>query len=140
MLQPACMGQRYRHLNQAAREFFEDSLLKGKTIRAIAKALHRSPSSLSRELKRNGKRVGRSRKPLYVSEKAQKQSSYRFKVSHQKQIMKDPRVHEYVITKLMERWSPELIVGRLALEHPDLKISHETIYKWIYHHGRDYIR
>jgi IS30 family transposase len=100
----------------------------------------RSPSSLSRELKRNGKRVGRSRKPFYEGFKAQKKSSHRFKTSHQRACLKIPQIHEYVTSKLLARWSPELIAGRLALDHPELKISHETIYQWIYNHGRDYIR
>jgi IS30 family transposase len=29
-------------------------------------------------------------------------------------------------------WSPELIAGRLSIEHPELSISHEAIYQWIY--------
>jgi IS30 family transposase len=40
----------------------------------------------------------------------------------------------------LNRWSPELIAGRLSVDHPDLKISHETIYQWLYHEGREYIR
>lgn len=140
MLLPVGMGQRYRHLNKVEREFLEGALLQGESLRAVARIMGRSPSSLSRELKRNGKRVGRARKPLYESLKAQKKSSRRFRVSHQKTCLKTPEIHEYVTSRLLDRWSPELIAGRLSLDHPELKISHERIYQWIYHHGRDYIR
>lgn len=140
MLLPVDMGQRYRHLNQTEREFLEGALLRGESLRTIAKVMGRNPSSLSRELKRNGKRIGRSRKTFYESRKAQKKSSHRFKTSHQRDCLKTPSIHEYVTSKLMARWSPELIAGRLTLDHPELKISHETIYQWIYHHGRNYIR
>jgi IS30 family transposase len=37
-----------------------------------------------------------------------------------------------VVTLLKEGWSPEQISGRLKLENKDFKISHETIYKFIY--------
>lgn len=139
MLLPVGMGQRYRHLNQIEREFLEGALLRGESLRAIAKVMGRSPSSLSRELKRNGKRVGRSRKPVYESVKAHKKSSHRFKVSHQKDCLKNPQVHEYVVSRLKARWSPELIAGRLPFDHPESKICHETIYQWIYNHGREYV-
>lgn len=139
MLLPVGMGHGYHHLNQTEREFLEGALLRGESLRTIAKVLGRSPSSVSRELKRNGKRVGRSRKPFYESMKAQKKSLHRFKVSHQRDRLKSPQIHDYVTARLLNRWSPELIAGRLSLDHPDLMISHETIYQWIYTHGRDYI-
>jgi IS30 family transposase len=34
--------------------------------------------------------------------------------------------------KLKAKWSPELIAGRLPLEHPEFHISHEAIYQFIY--------
>ena len=41
----------------------------------------------------------------------------------------------YVKRKLMQDWSPEEIVGRLMVDYPKnikMRISHETIYQWIY--------
>ena len=134
------MGKGYRHLNERERAVLEQSLLQGQSLRAVAKTLKRSPSSLSREMKRNGKRVGRSRKPLYESAKAQERARKRFKESHRKVRLKNSWIQEYVIAKLLNRWSPELIAGRLSLDYPDLRISHETIYQWIYDQGREYIR
>lgn len=140
MLVPVRMGKGYRHLNQQERAFLEQSLLQGQSLRVIAKILKRSPSSLSREMKRNGKRIGRSRKPAYESAKAQEKAQKRFKESHRRMRLKNATVQQYVIVKLLDRWSPELIAGRLSIDYPDLRISHEAIYQWIYDAGRDYIR
>ncbi len=140
MLVPVRMKKAYLHLNQQERTFLEGSLLQGLSLRAIAKVLSRSPSSLSREIKRNGKRVGRSRKAVYESRKAQEKAGKRFKETHRKIRLKNLWIREYVISKLLNRWSPELIAGRLSLDHPDLRISHETIYQWIYEEAPEYVR
>lgn len=140
MLRPAGMGKTYRHLNQQERGNLEGALARGQSLRAIAKVLGRSPSSLSRELKRNGKRIGRSRKALYESTPAQEKARKRFQETHRRARLKTSEIQEYVTSKLLSRWSPELIAGRLSIDHADLKISHETIYQWIYKEGRDYIR
>ena len=38
----------------------------------------------------------------------------------------------YVLAKLKEDWSPEQIAGRIGIDHPGLKVSHEAIYQYIY--------
>lgn len=47
-------------------------------------------------------------------------------------MVRQPALYERVMTKLVMGWSPEQIAGRLAREHSALKISHESIYRFIY--------
>ena len=58
---------RYTHLSIEERESLLSGIGEGKTLRAIAKGLRRSPSTLSRELKRNCEK-----KEAYSSDKATK--------------------------------------------------------------------
>ena len=46
--------------------------------------------------------------------------------------LKDPLIREYVIEKLRADFSPEQIAGRISVDHPKFKISHEAIYQFIY--------
>ena len=48
------MGTNYKHLSCEARTLIQLSLEQGCTLRVIARSLQRAPSSISRELKRNG--------------------------------------------------------------------------------------
>lgn len=56
----------------------------------------------------------------------------RSKASHRVRLKSDS-IRDYVVSKLMEDWSPEQIAGRIEIDHPDLSISHEAIYQYIYH-------
>lgn len=47
--------------------------------------------------------------------------------------LKEERIRTYVVAKLREGWSPEIIAGRIRLDHPGLTISHEAIYEYVYH-------
>lgn len=98
----------------------------GKTMREIARVLHRSHSTISRELKRN------SVEGHYVPDKAQDKSELRNSTCLYRLRLKDVNMQEYVKTKLTCGWSPELIAGRMMMERGGLKVSHEAIYQWIY--------
>lgn len=57
--------------------------------------------------------------------------------------MQHPALHEWVQTRLDERYSPEQITGRLVVSFPDdeqMRISHETIYRSIYVQPRAELR
>jgi IS30 family transposase len=101
----------------------------GRSLRQIAKALKRSPSTLCRELKRNAPPVHTG---YYLPHKAQQRADQRNRQSHRRKRLKTERIRGYVATHLARGWSPELIAGRLRREHPELCISHEAIYQWIY--------
>ncbi|MCK5555419.1 MAG: IS30 family transposase, partial [Alphaproteobacteria bacterium] len=104
----------------------------GITIRKIAKQLGRSPSTISRELKRNSKVTKQwtgSYKPIRADHLALRRRRWdgRFKLTRQ------PALRALVRNLLIMGWSPEQIAGRLAREHSFTVISHESIYRFIYH-------
>lgn len=98
-------------------------------IRKIARALDRSPSTISDELKRN--RNGE----YYVAIHAQALTEARKQEAGKRHPLKNPSVYKYVMKKLGEGWSPEQISGRLKLKKPENSYWHiciETIYQFIY--------
>jgi IS30 family transposase len=103
----------------------------GVSIKECARRLGREPSTISRELKRNG-----WKKHWYVAIHAQgKADTRRQQVAHSKQPLKNPDVYAYVTRHLHYGWSPDQIAGRLDRLHPNDKHWHicgETIYQWIY--------
>jgi len=98
-------------------------------VRVIARALGRSPSSISEELKRN------SFGEYYVAIHAQAKATRRKHEAGKRQPLKNAFVYGYVREKLRQGWSPEQISGRLRLEYPDdeaKQIHWESIYRYIY--------
>jgi transposase, IS30 family len=97
----------------------------GQSIRQIAAALDRQPSTIARELKRNtGRKIGYQ--PAY----AQAQTSARRWTGSR--LERDDTLRDIVLDRLTCGWSPEQIAGRLAREQGCKGISHETIYRFIY--------
>src|SRR3989344_6616070 len=93
----------------------------------MAKALNRSPSSVSRELKRNFPAENRVYTSRLANERALKKRSSRGR--HDR--LKNEAIRIYVSTKLKEGWSPEQIAGSIQ-EDIGHVISHEAIYQYIY--------
>ena len=123
------MPKTYKQLNPNERDILSVLKSKGKSLREIASVLKRSPSTLSRELKRNAPPIYTG---YYLSHKAQGRAERRKCESHQKQRLKNDFIRQYVEKRLSWGWSPELIAGRLAIDHPKFSISHEAIYQWVY--------
>lgn len=97
----------------------------GRSLRQIAAALDRPPSTISRELKRNsGSRVGYQ--PAHADELAW---ARRWSGSR---LERDAGLRDSVLARLAIGWSPEQVAGRLALEAGHPVVSHETIYRFIY--------
>ena len=119
------MGKRYEHLTLEDRCTIARLHADGQSIRKIATALDCSPSTVSRELNRNsGPRVGY--KPAYADEQAW---ARRWRGSR---LVRQPDLQEFVLDRLAMGWSPEQIAGRLAQERHSMRISHESIYRFIY--------
>ena len=119
----------YKHLNANERDHLAVLKSKGESLREIARILKRSPSTLSRELKRNAPPVNTG---YYLSHKAQERADKRNRVSHRRQRLKKDVIRKYAEKHIRLGWSPELVAGRLGLKYPGLSISHEAIYQWIY--------
>lgn len=119
------MGAReYRHFSIEERCEIARLRQAGQSIRQIAAALDRQPSSVARELKRNSARKGYI--PSYAGEQAQ---ARRWKGS---KLERKPELQKTVLALLAKGLSPESISGRLALEQSKKVISHETIYRFIF--------
>jgi len=101
----------------------------GKGLGEIARAVDRNKGTISRELKRNSS----AGYQCYTPCRAQHRSDERRKAASRRPRLNDECLRKYVQEKLAIGWSPELIAGRLPLEHPGLSISHEAIYQYIYH-------
>ena len=124
---------KYRHLNLGEREKLYCLKGQGMSLRSIGKKLRRSQSSLTRELQRNIKYGNEYFKNEYLPCKAQKLADKRAAKQRYKSPLKSPEIFLYVRKHLRkDGWSPEVIAGRLAIDHPELSICHETIYQYIY--------
>lgn len=98
-----------------------------RSIRAMAKALKRSPSSVSRELRRNFPPERKVYTPRLANDRALRKRKSRGRQDR----LKSDRIREYVATHLKRRWSPEQIAGRIKTDLGQT-ISHEAIYQYIY--------
>ena len=119
------MGEHYEQLSLDERCTIAQLREAGQSIRQIAAALDRPPSTISRELKRNsGSQVG------YKASYAQQQARARRWTGCR--LERDEALRETVLARLEAGWSPEEVAGRLKRESGHRVISHETIYRFIY--------
>jgi IS30 family transposase len=123
------MGTNFHHLTLVEREKILEMHCDGWSLRQMAEALGRNPSTLSRELRRNASPAYR----CYLPHRAQARAERRKGEASQRFRLKEERIRSYVEAKLHEGWSPEIIAGRIGLDHPGLTISHEAIYAPVYH-------
>lgn len=119
------MGTSYAQLSLEDRCQIAHLRAEGRSIRKIAADLDRAPSSIAREIKRNkGRKVGYQ--PTYAHEQTR---ARRWKGSKLERI---PELRDIVLHRLAQGWSPEQIAGRMAREEAHLRVSYETIYRFIY--------
>ena len=133
------METTYQHLSISERIELYRLHQEGKSLRLIANRLNRAPSTISRELKRNStptKIWPGGYDPARAEQLAQRRRHWdnRFKLT------RDLNLQTYVHARLTQGWSPEQISGSLAREHDRCIISHEAIYRFIYHRSaqKDY--
>lgn len=116
------MGTQYGQLSLEERCAVAELHGKGASIRQIATALDRAPSSISRELRRNS---GHKYSPLLAQERSK---ARRWKGS---KLDRDTELRDEVLGFLRRGWSPEQVCGWLARESGRKRISCETIYRFI---------
>ncbi|WP_317933587.1 IS30 family transposase [Halioxenophilus sp. WMMB6] len=117
----------YKHLTYSERTLIKDWMNKGHSYREIGRRLNRSHTTISREIKRNlwcGEH--------YYLRSAQEFYEARMKNRAQRFRLKTPQTRTYVIEKLNQGWSPEIISGRLREFDPENYVCHEAIYQFIY--------
>jgi IS30 family transposase len=122
-----------RALSAAEREQISRGLAEGLGVRAIARALGRAPSTVSREIARNGGTEG------YRAVRAEQAAWRRAARPKPYKLGQQPRLCRVVAEKLEARWSPQQIAGwlqRTFPAEPALQVSHETIYQTLYVQAR----
>lgn len=121
----------YTRLSAEEREEISRSLAQGQTYGEISKALGRPSSTISRELSRLRYHPN-SYRATFAQEVADSKRNHR----QDHKLLTNGRLLAYVIEKILkERWSPQQIAERLKIEYPndmEMRVSHETIYTYVY--------
>lgn len=118
---------KYKHLSIEERELLQTMWWERKPVREMARALGRSPSSISRELRRNFPPEHQVYSPRLAHQRALKSRKSRGR----KERLRNEGMRSYVIAGLKQRLSPEQIAGRIRIDLGE-SISHEAIYQYIY--------
>ena len=117
----------YKHFTIEEREKIQLMWWERKPVRAMAKALKRSPSSISRELRRNFPSEHKVYTPRLAHERALRKRKNRGREDR----LKNGDIRQYVVKHLKKRWSPEQIAARMRIDIGE-HISHEAIYQYVY--------
>lgn len=133
------MGQHYSQLSLRERMTVDLLRREGLSVRSIAARLDRSASTISRELRRNTTPTRQWSGP-YDGERAHRLAARRRQWDTRFKLARQPDLAADVKQRLAMGLSPEQIAGRLAHDHGRTIISHESIYRFIYHRARQHDR
>ena len=120
-------------LTLAEREEISRGVVAGQSIRSIATHLCRAPSTISRELRRNGGIEG------YRASQADQAAWDQARRPKTCKLAENRRLANIVAGKLQGLWAPQQIAGWLKLAYPEdenYHVSHETIYRSLYIQAR----
>jgi IS30 family transposase len=132
-IQPAQRKRSQLSLTLAEREEISRAVVAGQSARSIATLLGRAPSTISREIKRNG---GQECYRASQAEQAAWDRTLRPKTC---KLVENRALAHIVSYKLRWQWSPEQIAGWLKQTYPSdesYQVSHETIYRSLYIQAR----
>lgn len=126
----------YTHFTLKERKYLQQLLSEGKSFREIASILERSPSTISREVKRNKAKYRPHNKTdnkyWYNHWRAQNLYIRRRRGQQRRSLKPGSEEWEYILEGLKRYWSPESICGRWQLSHPNSKpLSVSTIYRYL---------
>ena len=124
-------------LTLAEREEISRALASGCSIRSIATLLERAPSTISREIQRNGGQR------CYRANKADQAAWDRARRPKTCKLAENHSLARIVAAKLQCLWSPEQIAGWLKCAYPDdenNQVSHETIYRSLFIQARGVLK
>jgi IS30 family transposase len=120
-------------LTLGEREEISRGVVEGRSIRSIAASLKRAPSTVSREIRRNGGPEG------YRANRADQAAWDRALRPKVCKLVRNRALAHRVASKLRRKWSPEQIAGWLKRTYPDdeaNQVSHETIYRSLFIQAR----
>ena len=136
-ISPALRRRSSRALSAAERERITQGVAAGCSLREIARHLKRAPSTITREVKRNGG-------VLRYSGISADERAWRYARRPKACLLKRHQsLRELVIQKLSIDWSPQQISGWLKKAYPDdesMRVSHETIYRSLFIQARGVLR
>ena len=126
----------YTHFTLEERKYLQKLLSEGLSFRKIAGILERSPSTISREVKRNSAKYKPHNKPdnpfWYNHWRAQNLYVRRRREQVRMALHPGSEEWDFIVAGLEQFWSPETICGRWHKEHPDKKpLCASTIYRYI---------
>jgi IS30 family transposase len=119
------MGRGYSQLCVEERCEIARLSSEGRSLRQIAADLHRAPSTIARELKRNSG-TRQDYRAGYAEEQARARRWSGGKLD------RDAALRERILSHLVQGWSPEQIAGRLRQADGKAVIGAETIYRFVY--------
>ncbi len=125
------------HLSFGEREEISRGLAVGWSLRRIAADLGRAPSTVSREVNRNGGRND------YRARRADRDTCERARRPKLTVFQQRPGLAAYVEARLELEWSPQQISATLLIEFADdeeMRVSHETIYQTLFVQARGGLR
>lgn len=126
------MGHQYNHLSLDERIEIYRLVSSGASLRNIAAAIGRHVSTVSREIRRNSKPT-KQFDGGYVPTRANHLALRRRRWDARFKMHRQPKLRAYVRRHLAMGQSPEQIAGRLAATNAHMRISYESIYRYIYH-------
>jgi IS30 family transposase len=125
------------HLSAIEREEISRGLAAGLSLRALSAQLGRAPSTISREVTRNGGR------DLYRSCGADQRAWQQAKRAKPCLLSTNEPLRLLVTQRLQDKWAPQQIAGWLKVIHhndPSMQISHETIYRSLFIQARGVLK
>ncbi len=132
-IRPAKRTRSGRALSLAEREEISRGVVAGRSLRSIAASLGRAPSTVSREINRNG---GRRSYRANQADQATWDRAHRPKTC---KLAHNRALAGIVAKRLQLEWSPRQIAGWLKRTYPDdetYQVSHETIYRTLFIQAR----
>ena len=136
-IRPAPRRRSRRALSLDEREEISRGVALGVSLRSIAAQLHRAPSTISRELQRNG---GHRRYRAAAADKRAWKQALRPKTC---KLARHEDLRQLVAARLYDNWSPEQIAGWLKHTYPGdeaYQVSHETIYRSLFVQARGVLK
>ena len=136
-VRPRVRHRSRKHLSLVEREEISRGVAAGESLRMVAAQLGRAPSTVSRELARNG---GRS---SYRAHRADRSAIRRARRPKASKLAENPGLRAVVEDKLDQWWSPEQVARWLRRSYPEdqeMWVSHETIYLSLFIQGKGALR
>ncbi len=136
-IRPRARRRPQRCLSFEEREEISRAIARGHSARAIARALRRSHTTITREISRCG---GRRR---YRAHTADREAWHRSRRPRPTKLELSPELRRVIAERLEDDHSPEQIAGWLRIRYPDneaMQVSHETIYRALYVQARGALR